>query len=52
MTQVYFLYVIGCIISLLLYKQNKIAAKVGFSISAIASAYAVFYFLVKFRANS
>lgn len=46
MTQVYFLYVIGCIISLLLYKQNKIAAKVGFSISAIASAYAVFYFLV------
>lgn len=46
MTQVYFLYLIGCIISLLLYKQNKLAAKVGFTISAIASAYAVFYFLV------
>lgn len=46
MTQVYLLYLLGCVVSLLLYKQNKLAAKVGFSISAIASGYGVFYFLM------
>jgi hydrogenase-4 component B len=52
MTQVYFLYLIGCVISLLLYKQNRIAGKVGFSISAIASAYAVIYFLMNLGQTS
>jgi len=52
MTQVYLLYLVGCVISLLLYKQNKIAAKVGFSISAIASAYGVFYFLMNLAQTS
>ena len=52
MTQVYFLYLIGCVISLLLYKQNRIAGKIGFSISAIASAYAVFYFLMNLGQTS
>lgn len=52
MTQVYFLYFIGCVISLLLYKQNRIAAKVGFSISAIASAYGVLYFLINIGESS
>lgn len=46
MTHVYLLYLLGCVVSLLLYKQNKIAAKIGFSISAIASGYGVFYFLM------
>lgn len=46
MTHVYLLYLFGCVVSLLLYKQNKIAAKVGFSISAFASGYGVFYFLM------
>ena len=46
MTHVYLLYLIGCVVSLLLYKQNKIAAKVGFSISAVASGYGIFYFLM------
>ncbi|WP_024953592.1 proton-conducting transporter membrane subunit [Sulfurospirillum arcachonense] len=46
MTHVYLLYLLGCVVSLLLYKQNKIAAKVGFSISAIASGYGIFYFLM------
>lgn len=46
MTLVYIFYIIGCVVSLLLYKQNKIAGKIGFSISAIASGYGVFYFLV------
>ena len=45
MTQVYMLYVIGCVVSLLLYKQNNLAAKVGFSISTAASLVGVFYFL-------
>lgn len=52
MTQVYLLYLIGCVISILLYKQNKIAAKVGFSISALASAYGVFYFLINLKESS
>ncbi|ADG92396.1 NADH/Ubiquinone/plastoquinone (complex I) [Arcobacter nitrofigilis DSM 7299] len=52
MTQVYFLYLIGCVISLLLYKQNRIAGRVGFSISAIASAYAVIYFLMNLGQTS
>ncbi|RXJ88237.1 proton-conducting transporter membrane subunit [Arcobacter sp. CECT 8985] len=52
MAQVYFIYLIGCIISLLLYKQNRIAAKVGFSISAIASAYGVLYFLINIGESS
>ena len=46
MTHVYLLYLLGCVVSLLLYQQNKIAAKIGFSISAIASGYGVFYFLM------
>ena len=45
MTQVYMLYVIGCVVSLLLYKKNNLAAKVGFSISALASLVGIFYFL-------
>ena len=44
MAQVYILYIIGCTISILLYKQNRIAAKVGFGFSAYASLYGVFYF--------
>ena len=46
MTQVYLLYLLGCVVSLFLYKQNKIAAKVGFGISSIASGYGIFYFLM------
>ena len=45
MTQVYLLYLFGCVVSLLLYKQNRLAAKVGFSISALASGYGIVYFL-------
>jgi hydrogenase-4 component B len=44
MEQVYIIYLIGCVVSLLLYKENKIAAKVGFGLSSIASGYGVFYF--------
>ncbi|WP_331774731.1 proton-conducting transporter transmembrane domain-containing protein [Sulfurospirillum sp. 1612] len=44
MVQVYMLYLIGCVVSLLMYKQGRLAAKVGFGISAIASAYGVYYF--------
>jgi len=45
MIDVYLLYVLGSVISLLLYKQNNIASKIGFGLSAIASGYGAFYFL-------
>jgi hydrogenase-4 component B len=45
MAQIYILYLIGCVISLLMCKQGRLAAKVGFGIAAIASMYGVFYFL-------
>jgi len=45
MTNVYLLYVLGSVISLLLYKQNNIASKVGFGISTLASGYGACYFL-------
>ncbi len=44
MIQVYMLFLAGCIISMLLYKQNETAAKVGFTISAVASFYGVIHF--------
>ncbi|WP_024790901.1 MULTISPECIES: proton-conducting transporter membrane subunit [unclassified Lebetimonas] len=43
---VYSLYIIAAVTSLVLYKENKIALKVGFGLTALASAYAVFYFLI------
>jgi hydrogenase-4 component B len=46
MAQIYILYLIGCVISLLMCKQGRLAAKVGFGITAVASAYGIFYFLV------
>ena len=39
---VYSLYIIAAITSLCLYKENKIAVKIGFGLTALASAYAVF----------
>ena len=45
MTDVYLLYVLGSVVSLLLYKYNTIASKIGFGISTIASGYGAVYFL-------
>lgn len=47
MTHVYLLYIIGCVVSLFLYKDNKLAGKYGFGISAVASGYGVLHFLAK-----
>ncbi|PHS39878.1 MAG: hydrogenase 4 subunit B [Sulfurovum sp.] len=44
MTQVYLLYILGGVISILLYKKNITAAKVGFSIAAVASLYGIIHF--------
>ncbi len=52
MTQVYILYIIGCIVPLFLYKQNRIAGKIGYGISAIASGYGVFYFFTHLSLTS
>lgn len=52
MTHVYLLYLFGSIVSLLLYKQNKLASKVGFGISTIASGYGIFYFLTNLGGTS
>ncbi len=45
MEVVYVLYLIACFVSLFLYKENKIAIKIGFGLAFIASLYGVFYFL-------
>lgn len=52
MTHVYLLYLFGSIVSLLLYKQNRLASKVGFGISSIASGYGIFYFLTNLGGTS
>lgn len=52
MTQVYMIYLVGCVVSLLLYKKNNLAAKVGFSISALASFVGVLYFLINIGETS
>lgn len=44
MTEVYLLYVLGCVISLLLYNYSNVASKLGFCISTVASGYGAFYF--------
>lgn len=46
MTDVYLLYVLGSVVSLLLYKYNSIASKIGFGISTIASGYGAYYFFM------
>lgn len=46
MIDVYLLYVLGSVVSLLLYKFNSIASKVGFGISTIASGYGAYYFFM------
>jgi len=50
MGMVYALYLLGAFVSIILYKENKVAGKIGFSIAAAASALGVFYFL--FSLNS
>ncbi|NKQ41497.1 MAG: hydrogenase 4 subunit B [Sulfurovum sp.] len=45
MAQVYLLFLVGCVVSILLYKKNELAAKVGFSIAAVSSLYGIIYFL-------
>lgn len=52
MTNVYFLYCLGSVISLLLYKQHKLASKIGFFISAIASGYGAIYFATHISESS
>ncbi len=52
MIQVYLLFLAGCIISMFLYKQNETAAKVGFTISAVASFYGVIYFFTNLGSTS
>jgi hydrogenase-4 component B len=52
MTHVYLLYLLGSIVSLLLYKQNRLASKIGFGISTIASGYGIFYFLTNIGGTS
>ena len=46
MTDVYLLYVLGSVVSLLLYKFNALASKIGFGISTIASGYGAYYFFM------
>jgi len=46
MTDVYLLYVLGSVVSLLLYKYNSIASKIGFGISTVASGYGAYYFFM------
>ena len=46
MTNVYLLYVLGSVVSLLLYKYNSIASKIGFGISTVASGYGAYYFFM------
>ena len=45
MEMVYALYLLGAFVSIVLYKENSAASKIGFSISALASALGVFHFL-------
>lgn len=45
MTHVYLLYLLGCVVSLFLYKENKLAATLGFGTATLASGYGVVYFL-------
>lgn len=52
MTLVYILYLLGSVVSLLLYKQNKLASKIGFGFSSIASGYGIFYFLTNIGGRS
>ncbi len=52
MTLVYLLYVIGAIVSILLYRQNETAAKVGFSVAAAASFVGIIYFLTNLDVTS
>lgn len=52
MTHVYLLYIIGCVVSLFLYKENRLAGKIGFGLSAIASGYGAYYFLVNLGSSS
>ncbi|MFV0481377.1 MAG: proton-conducting transporter membrane subunit [Campylobacteraceae bacterium] len=44
MVTVYLLYLIGSLVSILLYKNEKLAAKIGFGTAAVASLYGIFYF--------
>jgi hydrogenase-4 component B len=46
MADIYLLYILGCVVSLLLYKWGRLAAVAGFGISALASAGGAFYFLI------
>ena len=52
MTLVYLLYLFGCVVSLLLYKQNNLASKAGFGISTMASGYGIYYFLTNIGGTS
>ena len=51
MLQVYVIYFIGCIAPLFLYKENKLAAKVGFGIASFASGYGVICFLTNLNST-
>jgi len=52
MIQVYLLFLAGCIISMLLYKQNETAGKVGFSAAAVSSLYGTVYFFSNLGSKS
>jgi len=51
MEMVYALYLLGAFVSIILYKENKVAGKIGFSIAAAASALGVFHFLFSINSN-
>ena len=48
---VYALYLLGAFVSIILYKENRVAGKIGFSIAAVASAIGVFHFLLSIGSN-
>lgn len=45
MEKIYLAYLIGCIASLILYKQSRLGSLIGFSVAAVASAAGLWHFL-------